>query len=193
MRETKRVLLEATFLLLCGALVALTANFFSPRGLSLPRDYFPGSAAPSATVTNTVTSTTERLHAKGLQVADSNLVVQLFGDPRRAQELIVFVDARNAQHYQEGHIPGAWLFDHYHAEDFFPTVRPVCQTALQIVVYCTGGTCEDSEFAAATLRDTGVPKEKLFVYPGGITEWQAVGMPVETGARNSGALREPKK
>ena len=186
------MLLEAAGVILFCGLVALAANFLSPRGLSLTRDYFPG-ASNNGGGTNAVVSTADRLRTQGLQVADSKLVAQLFHDPRRAQGLILFIDARNDQHYAEGHIPGAWLFDHYHPENFLPALLPVCQIAMQIVVYCTGGDCEDSEFAAVTLRDAGVPKEKLFVYPGGITEWQGGGSPVETGARDSGIMREMKK
>jgi rhodanese-related sulfurtransferase len=56
------------------------------------------------------------------------------------------------------------------------------------VVYCNGGECEDSEFAAIMLRDAGVPREMLFVFAGGIVEWKAAGLPVETGPRGSGQL-----
>ena len=65
---------------------------------------------------------------------------------------------------------------------------PVCRKAEQIVVYCNGGDCDDSETAALLLRDMGIPNQKLFVYGGGIAEWKANGLPVETGARNSGIL-----
>jgi rhodanese-related sulfurtransferase len=68
---------------------------------------------------------------------------------------------------------------------------PLCLTAQKIVVYCTGGECEDSEFAAIMLRDAGVPRENLFVYTGGITEWKSQGRPVETGARASGQMLKP--
>jgi len=125
---------------------------------------------------------------RGLQLLARNEVVTLFRDPRYQQGLVVFVDARNDQHYQEGHIPGARQFDHYRAENYFATVLPACLPAQQVVVYCTGGNCEDSEFAAAILRDAGVPAANLFVYAGGITEWTTNGLPVETGARGSGQL-----
>ena len=201
--KAKEVLREGLLVLIIGGLVALAANFLSPRGLSLTRDYFPGAQQPPLPAqTNTVPSNTNvlsvaelasaQIKAKGLQVADHDLVVQLFRDPRRDQELIVFVDARNEQHYQEGHIPGAFLFDHYRQENYLPALLPVFQTAQTIVVYCTGGNCEDSEFAALMLREAGVTKEKLFVYPGGITEWQTKGQPLETGLRNSGTLRDKK-
>lgn len=209
MSEIKKVLVEALRVLAVGVAVALTANFVSPRGLSLARNYFPRDVQPlppalstnvihsgAAPGTNALTPaelTVARLKQQGLGVVDSNEVVRLFHDPRRVQELVVFVDARDEEHYQAGHVPGAFLFDHYHAENYFAAVLPVCGTAEQIVVYCNGGDCEDSGFAAVTLREAGVPKEKLFVYPGGMTEWTTNGLPVEIGARNSGTLREAKK
>ena len=70
---------------------------------------------------------------------------------------------------------------------------PVCQAAEKVVVYCTGGNCEDSEFAAIFLRDAGVPREKLLVYGQGITEWIALNLPIESGARNSGQVRNADK
>jgi len=122
----------------------------------------------------------------------SNEVVQLFRDVRYEQGLVVFVDARDDAHYQAGHIPGAWQFNHYRAENYLDAVLPVCLNAQQVVVYCTGGECEDSEFAAIMLRDAGVPGEKLFVFTGGFTEWAGNKLPVETGARLSGQLLDHK-
>jgi 3-mercaptopyruvate sulfurtransferase SseA len=58
-----------------------------------------------------------------------------------------------------------------------------------MVFYCNGGECDDSEHAAIMLRDSlGIPKEKVFIYGGGFTEWTNNGMPFELGVRNSGEL-----
>jgi rhodanese-related sulfurtransferase len=124
-------------------------------------------------------------------VADDNQAAQLFLDPRREQGLIVFIDARDDEHFQEGHIPGAYQLDYYHAENYLGTVLPVCQLAQQIIVYCNGGECEASEHTAEFLRDAQVPADKLYVYAGGITAWNAKHRPVELGARNSGQMRVP--
>jgi rhodanese-related sulfurtransferase len=70
-------------------------------------------------------------------------------------------------------------------------VLPVCQTADQIVVYCNGGGCEDSEFAAVILGNAGIPMTRLSVYGGGLWEWATNGLPIEIGERNSGNLRKP--
>jgi rhodanese-related sulfurtransferase len=129
----------------------------------------------------------QRLHGLGLQTVGSNEVSQLFADPGRVQGLIVFVDARDDDHFMAGHLPGAWQFDRFRPEIHLPQVLPVCLAASKVVVYCAGGECEDSAFAAIQLRDAGVSQDALRVYLGGFTEWKALGLPIERGARGSGA------
>lgn len=206
----KWVLLETAFVVVIGAIFAFAANQVSPRGLALTRNYFPAGtgrllpATPPAPLPHNAAGTNSmpidpaqllaaELKEKGLQLADGNQVVQLFHDPRFKQGTVVFVDARDEQHYREGHIPGAYEFDPYRPEKYFEAVLPVCQTAEQIVVYCNGGDCDDSETAAILLRDVGIANQKLLVYGSGITEWTTNGLPVELGERNSGTVRNPGK
>jgi rhodanese-related sulfurtransferase len=206
----KRGFQEALFVAVIGAAFAFGANQVSPRGLALTRNYFPAGVSrpvPAATgigtprgvaSTNTPASSPAqllavRLKEQGLQSVDGSQAEQLFHDPRFKQGSIAFIDARDEQHYREGHIPGASEFDPYYPEKYFPTVLPVCQAAEQIVVYCNGGDCDDSESAAITLRDVGIANQKLFIYTGGITEWTTNGLPVEIGGRNSGNLRSTNK
>ena len=188
--------------------MAFAANAFSPRGLKLTRNYFPGDSAPRHThvvstnqpqalgSTNVPAAdpTAMRLQAQGLQVATSEQTSALFNDPRYQQGLVVFIDARDDQHYQQGHIPGAHQLNHYFPERYLGAIIPACQAAQQIVVYCKGGECEDSEHAAIMLHQSlGVPKEKMFIYLAGITEWQAKGYPVELGTRNSWQVKTTNK
>jgi len=193
-----------------GVAFALLANLLSPRGLNPAANYFPGDN-PSTAPTNQIPparsadgsnvppqpasaedSLIARLQKNGLHPLDRAGAEKLFRDPRRQDNAILFIDARDADHYQEGHIPGAFEFYPYHPADYLEAVLAPCQIASQIVVYCTGGDCEDSQSAALFLRDAGaVPAEKLMVYVGGITDWEAAGLPVETGPRNSGNIRNP--
>jgi rhodanese-related sulfurtransferase len=199
----KRVLQEGVLVAVVGAALAFAANALSSRGLQLSRDYFPGSkltapnpvvatdatGAPATKTNSPLESLSERLREDGLQLAGSNQVAQFFHDPRREQDLVIFIDARDEEHYRAGHIPGAYHFDRFHPEDYLTNVIQVCLMAQQMVFYCNGGECDDSEHAAIMLRDSiGIPKEKLFVYGGGITEWAADGLPIELGERNSGQL-----
>lgn len=180
-----------------AALLAFAANAVSNRGLALNRNYFDtgihngGGVHPAAEGTNATAqsgSPLELLAAQGIRLADSNQVIAWFHDPRLEQGLVAFIDARTDEHYQSGHIPGAWQFDHFHPENYMGAVLPACQVAQEVVVYCTGGNCELSAFAAVFLASAGVPKEKLSVYTGGITEWTTNRMPVELGERKSGRL-----
>jgi rhodanese-related sulfurtransferase len=194
----KNVLLEALLVGVAAALLAFAANAVSNRGLALGRNYFDtgihhngggsGTLPGGTNVTTQPGSPLELLAAQGIRLADSNQVIAWFHDPRFEQGLIAFIDARNDEHYQSGHIPGAWQFDHFHPENYMAAVLPACQVAQEVVLYCTGGNCELSAFAAIFLASAGVPKEKLSVYTGGITEWTTNGMPVELGERKSGRL-----
>jgi rhodanese-related sulfurtransferase len=200
----KRVFLEALFVAVIGAAFAFGANLVSPRGLALTRNYFPAGINRPVPTARDVANTNspapspaqilaERLKELGLQWVDGHQATQLFHDPRFQQGSIAFIDARDEQHYREGHIPGACEFDPYYPEKYFATVFPVCQAAEQIVVYCSGGDCDDSESAAIALRDVGIANRKLFIYTGGFTEWITNGLPIENGGRNSGNLRSANK
>jgi len=188
-----------------GAAIAFAANAVSPRGLALTRNYFPTAVQMAGPVpaalpaelgpagTNAVGAAPPQpeagsFDAESLRRADIDQAAALFRDPRYQSELVVFIDARDEAQYREGHVPGAYEFDHYRPEKQLATVLHVCQLAEQIVVYCTGGDCEDSEFAALALIGVGIPKERFFIYVGGMSEWAAHGLPVEVGERNSGTI-----
>jgi rhodanese-related sulfurtransferase len=192
----KNVLLEAVLVGAAGLALAFASNALSPRGLKLTRNYSPGNALAAAAASRSAADPSgseakileDQLRAEGLQLADANKAAKLFADPKRGQDLVIFVDARDDDHYQAGHIPGAYQLDHYHPERYLATVMPACQVAQTIVVYCKGGSCEDSEQTALFLRDSAVPKHKLFVYTGGFDEWSSSHQPIELGERNSGQI-----
>jgi len=47
----------------------------------------------------------------------------------------------------------------------------------EIVVYCTGRPCRNSEVAYRFLEARGYPK--IYYYAGGLPDWQAAGYPLE--------------
>jgi|ERR1700722_9547896 len=199
---TAAILLEAVIVMAVAVGFAFAVNEMSPRGLKLGRNYFP-SVASATNLPPKVLPTDEnppavpeeksetaeidqRIKSKGLQPIDRAEVEHLFHDPRYQQGLVVFIDARDEDHYAEGHIPGAFELDRYHPEKDLAADLVPCQNAEQVVVYCTGGDCEDAEFTALMLRDAGVSNKNLSVYGGGFDEWSASHLPLEQGARNSG-------
>ncbi len=199
----KSIVLEGLAVALAGMLLALLLNWTSPLGIKLGRVYFPAPVPPTSTnaavsgnsvSTNGLTDGSSaalvvRLAAKGLQVAGTNQVLPLFKNPGYAAGLIVFVDARDDQAFAAGHIPGAYQLDYYRPDKYLPIVLPATGGAETIVVYCNGGECEDSEFTALLLRQSGIAPEKIFVYAGGFSEWAAAGLPVELQTRGSGIMK----
>lgn len=205
-----RIIVDASLVVALGIPLALGLNAISPKGLSISRDYFPDTASASRisaseanrsgaavdsppAISSPDSAMRERLAKKGLSLVSFEETLTLYRDPRFAQGLVVFVDARNDAHYQEGHIPGAYQFDHYHMDQYIAEVLPICQLAERVVVYCTGGSCEDSEFAAMNLIQLGIPGEQLAIYGGGINEWRDKGMEVERGPRLSGLISPAKR
>jgi rhodanese-related sulfurtransferase len=130
----------------------------------------------------------QRLKDLGYQALYHREVVDLFNSPYRTDGLYVVIDARTEQHYQDGHIPGAYHLDHYYLDQTIDKVLEACGIAEKIVVYCNGGDCEDSELAVGDLLEKGIPFDRLYVYAGGFTMWAAEGMRYEIGERNSGEM-----
>jgi rhodanese-related sulfurtransferase len=196
-------MLEALVVVLAVAAFAFAANEISPRGLKLTHNYFPdGTGQTAAPVLNSRPQVTaartnqeappddvdQRLKDKELQPVSRAKTVALWHDPRFQEGLIAFVDARSQDHYNDGHIPGAYQLDPYHPEQQLGGVLAACQAADQVVVYCTGGECEDADSTAILLRDAGIPNLKLFVYGGGYDDWTENHLSVEQGMRNSGNI-----
>ena len=198
--------MEGVCLALAGASFALIANAVSPRGLRISRDYFHLADSPRAVATPAKPAPSGANHdspdqllaaslkAVGLGLIGGDEALRLFHDPRREQDLVLFIDAREEDLYAAGHIPGAFEFNHFHPEKYITAVVPACQIAQQIVVYCNGGSCDESKFAALTLRDylPDISKTNLLIYGGGMTEWSTNGLPIELGERNSGRLLDPR-
>jgi rhodanese-related sulfurtransferase len=189
----RQVVVETILVATVGMALAFAANLVSPHRLALTRNYFPADIGRPQPLTNFALVSTNaeatspdhltmaRLREQGLHSVDYGQAVQLFRDPRCQKGAIVFIDARDEQHFRAGHIPSAREFNPYYPEKYFAAVLPSCRTAEQIVIYCNGGDCEDSESAALLLRDVGIPTNKLFIYIGGFDEWIKRGLPVEAG------------
>ena len=121
----------------------------------------------------------------GVHGATFDEVQEWFQDPRLAQGLFVFVDARDQGLFDAGRIPGALLVDHYRSDQYLPDALDFILPAEKVIVYCHGGDCEDSIFLAQTLIENGIEPDRIHVYEGGFEEWEAAGMPVQTSEPES--------
>jgi rhodanese-related sulfurtransferase len=104
-------------------------------------------------------------------------VVELHG-----RKTVPFLDARRTSVYRDGHIAGARPFSVWEADvddkvkAFF--AEGTDQSA-PIVVYCSGGNCEDSHMLAEKLYLVGF--DNVLIYKDGYPDWVQRGMPVTKG------------
>jgi len=95
----------------------------------------------------------------------------------------LFLDARRSKVYQGGHIAGARAFPVWES-DIDDRVRAFFgeghDSSAPIVVYCSGGNCEDSHMLAQKLYMAGF--DNVLIYKDGFPDWEKRGQPVEKGA-----------
>ncbi len=99
---------------------------------------------------------------------------------------VLFLDARRTSFYELDHIAGARPFSVWES-DIDDKVRKLfdergdpAQQALPIVIYCSGGECEDSHMLAQKLW--GIQFNNVYVYRDGFPDWQKRGGTVRTGS-----------
>jgi molybdopterin/thiamine biosynthesis adenylyltransferase/rhodanese-related sulfurtransferase len=100
-------------------------------------------------------------------------------DATRARELLdapeppLFVDVRESDEWDEGHVPGAVHLARGFLESRIEAAAP--DHAQPIVVYCAGGS--RSAFAAKSLQELGY--ENVVSLAGGYTDWKRNGNPTQ--------------
>lgn len=90
-----------------------------------------------------------------------------------------FIDARRADLYDAGHVPGARNVPATEAGKDFPAGVPDSPRSGTLVVYCEGGDCQSSLLLGKRLHDKGF--KDIRVMTGGWEAWKAAGLPEERG------------
>ena len=95
----------------------------------------------------------------------------------------IFIDARRSAAYRGGHVRGARSISVWES-DADEKVKAFYDeghdAAAPIVVYCSGGDCEDSHELAQKLW--GVTFDNVCVYRDGYPDWEKRGWPVSRGS-----------
>jgi len=95
------------------------------------------------------------------------------------------LDARRTSIYEQGHIAGARPFSVWESDvdekvtRLFDERGDPREQAKPIVIYCSGGDCEDSHMLAQKLW--GIQFNNVYVYKDGFPDWQARGGAVRSG------------
>jgi len=141
----------------------------------------PASSAPSAAVT----PSTGAADGRDFPPHPDKAWVEISGDDvaaLHARGNVLFLDARRSSVYRDGHIPGARSMSVWEA-DIDDKVRQLFSEgrdqSAPVVVYCSGGDCEDSHMLGQKLYFVGF--DNVLVYKDGFPDWQKRGLPVTKG------------
>jgi rhodanese-related sulfurtransferase len=141
----------------------------------------PGPARPAAAVTPAAPEGAGKAFAPHPNTA----WVEISGDDVAALHKsgnALFLDARRTSLYRLGHIPGARPFSVWEA-DIDDRVKGLFaegrDQSAPVVVYCTGGDCEDSHMVGQKLYFVGF--DNVLVYRDGFPDWEKRGLPVDKG------------
>ena len=99
----------------------------------------------------------------------------------------VFVDARSAEEFRAGHIPGALLLPLDDFDEAVSSWTDLIPLETLLITYCAGAGCDSSWDVAELLKEEGYLRVKVFF--GGWEQWKDAGYPVEKEEQTG---KEPK-
>jgi 3-mercaptopyruvate sulfurtransferase SseA len=157
-RSVKKALWQTPALILLALVMGISVNQWRSDGLALVGD-------PAAMASLAPGGTTEPM----VDLAEA----------RRFFDLgqVLFLDARPAEQYADGHIRGALNLAWPRAESEFIHIADRLATAGVIIAYCDGETCMLSHELARFLADMGFADVRVFV--NGWTQWRQAGLPID--------------
>lgn len=144
-------------IVLASVVCGLASNFIAEKPLPL----FKALAKPDPVA-----------GAVSFAEVDADFVRQLSVDPNT-----VLIDARLPELFNRGHIPGAVNLPLSRFDDFIVEWMERLRSARQLIVYCSGRSCNDSYELARRLLEKGF--KDLFLYSSGMEDWLEKGNVVD--------------
>jgi len=90
----------------------------------------------------------------------------------------IFVDAREPEAYEEGHIKGAISLPFDWFDDYWAEAQPLLPPDAKLVVYCSGSECESSlNLARLLVEEFGYTHVEIFF--GGWRAWYNSRLPID--------------
>jgi rhodanese-related sulfurtransferase len=161
------VILGALAIVIGSSALGIAVNHLSPRGIPLLPTPAAGpirqEPAPALSL------------PKGLEpitILDARAAID--------KHLALFLDARPADQYAEGHIPGALSLPSDKLDDTFPNLADRIEASPFLIVYCDGAECSESIHVAERLIEYGFLGTRLMV--DGYRAWADAGNPVTKGS-----------
>ena len=154
---------QSVFILVISSIIAIGYNMI--RSDSLEFNYIPPEGAGVSKMDS-------------LLAPETILIEPIMIDRELAKKMydlgILFIDARELDEFNESHITDAILEPAVSGDltKFSPPNKP-------LITYCGGGHCDLSfELAMKLMEEYNY--EKVFVYEGGLPDWEEAGYPVSS-------------
>ena len=146
------------------------------------------TTTPTAAPPKPVVSTPPAKTAADFKPHPDKAYVEIAYDDVRAlySAGVLFLDARRTSIYEQGHIAGSRSYSVWESDidekvnKLFAERGDPREQEKPIVIYCSGGDCEDSHMLAQKLW--GIQFNNVYVYKDGFPDWQKRGGQVRTGA-----------
>jgi rhodanese-related sulfurtransferase len=143
----------------------------------------PAAAAPSAAAPAPAPAATSE--KRSYPPHPDRPWVEIGGDEAAElhREGVPFLDARRTSVYADGHVAGARSLPIWEStvdDGIKRLFDDGTDVNAPLVVYCSGGDCEDSHMLAQKLHGYGF--NNALVYTGGFPDWEKRGLRVEKGA-----------
>ncbi|RMH72477.1 MAG: hypothetical protein D6675_04465 [Gemmatimonadetes bacterium] len=177
-------ILQAILIVLLAIAIGITTNMTRkhPVGWIAQKKAveFAGIPEESPPVVDSVSTPLELppryQHGSTLEAFKAVTLEQAYHDIYQ-QKMGVFIDARYADLYAEGHIEGAINIPYDAVMDYMDQLADIPPDQL-VVVYCDGADCDASKLLAEELITLGY--SRIFVFIGGWNEWLAAGYPISS-------------
>ena len=161
----KDIAKELVILLGLSVFVAFTVNLLSPKGISLFGEWDTSKGVITAKSKNDVV-------LRELEIQDVGQAQKIHADGAA-----IFIDARDRELYDDGHIEGAISLPVNRFDELIRQFKKEYPSTTWIVTYCSGRECEDSHELAQYLFEEGYTQINVFI--DGYPAWLEEGYPIE--------------
>ena len=161
------IFLKAVFIFILSAVIGMTYNALSGKGIALVGSWSSKMTSDSLLVPP---SYVEGIDPQAISLDDAMMYFQ--------SKEAIFLDARYKDEFDYGHIKGAINLPFEEFDKYYYSVKNKLPLDRTLIIYCSGTECEASLFLARLLRGLGYRNLKVFF--GGWEGWQKANLPIAT-------------
>jgi rhodanese-related sulfurtransferase len=163
------ILIRSVIILVVTAAAAAVANLINPNAIEWVGHW------PDPTESDTIW-----LSPSYMPEEDPSTIALGTAFERFLSEEYVFVDAREPEDYELGHIKGAISLPFDSFDDYWEQAQPQMPVDTPVVIYCSGSECESSlNLARYMVEELGYQREKVELFFGGWRAWYNNRLPID--------------